>query len=333
MAGFSDVVGQKQITDYLQNAVISKKVAHAIILEGERFAGKEFIARIFAAALQCENRAEHSGEPCGTCHSCIQIKTGNQPDIITLTHEKPGVIGVDDIRTQINDDIYIKPYSSAYKIYIIGEAHKMTPQAQNALLKTLEEPQSYGVILLLTTNVDLLLPTIVSRSVVLKMKPVADELVKEFLMKELEVPDYQAQICTAFARGNLGRAKNLATSEEFEQVKSEVLSLVKHIQEMDVHEMTLAIRRITEYKLEIDDYLDFMAIWYRDVLLFKATKDANHLIFREELAGIRQAAFRSSYEKIDKVLEALDNAKARLVANVTFELTMELLFLTVQECG
>ncbi|MDR0963601.1 MAG: DNA polymerase III subunit delta, partial [Clostridium sp.] len=64
MAGFSDVVGQKQITDYLRNAVISQKVAHAIILEGERFSGKEFIARIFAAALQCENRAAHSGEPC-----------------------------------------------------------------------------------------------------------------------------------------------------------------------------------------------------------------------------------------------------------------------------
>jgi DNA polymerase-3 subunit delta' len=165
------------------------------------------------------------------------------------------------------------------------------------------------------------------------MKPVSDELVKGFLMKELSIPDYQAQICTAFSRGNLGRAKNLATSEEFELVKSEVLSMVKHIHEMDIHEITLAIRRITEYKLEIDDYLDFMAIWYRDVLLFKATNDANHLTFREEIAGIRQAAFRSSYEKIELVLQALDIAKARLVANVSFELTMELLLLTVKECG
>ena len=87
-----------------------------------------------------------------------------------MTHEEPNSISVDDIRTQVNNDILIKPYSSKYKIYIIPEADKMTVQAQNALLKTIEEPPSYAVIFLLTENAEVLLPTIRSRCVMLKLR-------------------------------------------------------------------------------------------------------------------------------------------------------------------
>ena len=142
--------------------------------------------------------------------------SGNQPDIIYVSHEKPNTISVDDIRTQVNNDVAIKPYSSRYKVYIINEAEKMTPQAQNAILKTLEEPPEYAVILLLVSNVNTLLPTILSRCVLLNMKPVRDALVKKYLMEEMQVPDYKADVCVAFARGNVGKAKALASSEEFE---------------------------------------------------------------------------------------------------------------------
>lgn len=328
MAGFKDIIGQEQIKEHLQNAIAMQKVSHAYIINGERAAGKEFIAGIFAAALQCE---EQVGEPCGQCHSCLQAKTGNQPDIIRITHEKPNSIGVDDIRLQINNDIAIKPYSSPYKIYIMNEAEKMTVQAQNALLKTLEEPPAYAVILLLTTNVNTLLPTILSRCVVLNMKPVRDELVKEYLMQEMQIPDYKADICVAFARGNIGKARLLASSEDFEQVKEEAVTLLKYIHDMEIYEVMMAIKKITEYKLEVSDYLDILAVWYRDVLLFKATNDANHLVFKEELQYIRKGADRSTYEGIETIIQALATAKNRLNANVSFELTMELLLLTIKE--
>ena len=152
------------------------------------------------------------------CHSCKQALSDNQPDIIYVSHEKPNTISVDDIRAQINNDIAIKPYSSPYKIYIMNEAEKMTPQAQNAILKTLEEPPEYAVIMLLTSNVNSLLPTILSRCVVLNMKPVADELVRNYLMHQLHVPDYKAEVCVAFARGNIGKAKSLASSEDFDNI-------------------------------------------------------------------------------------------------------------------
>jgi len=330
MANFQDIIGQEQIKEHLQNALTAKKISHAYIINGEKSSGKEFIAKVFAMALQCE---KGEANPCQECRACKQALSDNQPDIIRITHEKPNTISVDDIRVQLNNDVVIKPYSSPYKIYIMNEAEKMTVQAQNALLKTLEEPPEYAVIILLTGNVNSLLPTILSRCVVLNMKPVSDSLVRKYLMEQMEVPDYKAEVCVAFARGNIGKAKLLASSEDFENVKTEAVSLLKYIQDMELHEIIAAIKKINDYKLEINDYLDIMAIWYRDVLLFKATKDVNHLVFREEIQSLRSIARRSSYEGIESVIEALQKAKNRLNANVNFELTMELLMLEIKENG
>ena len=334
MSRFSDIVGQEQLREHLENAIRLNKISHAYIINGERNAGKEFIAKTFAMALQCENRGAsdpQETEPCGECHSCRQAASGNHPDIIRLTHEKPNTIGVDDIRSQINNDIIIKPYSGPKKIYIINEGEKMTVQAQNALLKTLEEPPDYAVILILTANVGALLPTIQSRCVILNMKPARDDQIRKYLMETMEIPDYKADICVAFARGNLGKARLLAKSEEFDKVKEEAITLLKYIGDMEIHEIVAAIKKINEYKFEVGDYLDILSIWYRDALLFKATHDANHLIFREEIQSIRKVADKSTYEGIEKIIRALETSKQRLAANVNFDLTMELLLLTIKE--
>ncbi|MCM1145796.1 MAG: DNA polymerase III subunit delta [Blautia sp.] len=328
MAKFKDIIGQEQLKEHLQNAISMNKVSHAYIINGDRSSGKEFIAKVFAMTLQCEKGGI---EACGECHSCKQAQSMNHPDIIYISHDKPNTIGVEDIRMQINNDIGIKPYSAPKKIYIMNEGEKMTVQAQNALLKTLEEPPEYAVILILTTNVDTLLPTVLSRCVVLNMKPVSDRDVKRFLMEELEVPDYKANICVAFARGNIGKAKMLATSEEFDKVKEEAITLVKNIHDMELNEIVKAIKKISEYKFDVTDYLDILSVWYRDVLLFKATKDANSLIFKDEIQAIRKTADRSAYEGIETIVKALQQAKRRLDANVNFDLTMELLLLTIQE--
>ncbi len=328
MAGFETVVGQEPIVEHLTGAIKSGKISHAYIINGDRAAGKEYIAVIFARALQCENGGTN---PCEECHSCKQALSGNHPDIIRVTHEKPGSIGVDDIREQINDSVYVKPYSGKYKVYIVNEAEKMTTQAQNALLKTLEEPPEYVVILLLTTNVNMLLSTIQSRCVVLNMKPVPDELVKKFLVEELEIQPYKADVCVAFARGNVGKARLLAMSEEFDKVREEAISLLKYIGDMELNDVMAAIKKINDYKFDVNDYLDIIAVWYRDVLMFKATHDPNSLIFTEEIQSIRKRADKSTYEGIEKIIAALDTAKARLTANVNFELTMELLLLTIKE--
>lgn len=325
---FSNIVGHEQIIAYFQNAITMDKVSHAYILNGPDKSGKMMLAEAFAAALQCERGGP---SPCGNCRSCRQAEGKNQPDIAYVTHEKPNTLSVDDIRSQINDDIAIKPYSSRYKVYIVDEAEKMNVQAQNALLKTLEEPPAYAVILLLTNNAEGFLPTILSRSVRLDLKYVADGQIRRFLTEEKQVPGDRADICVAFAQGNVGKAIQLSESEHFNEMKSAALELMKRIRDIDLYEMTLAVKKITEYKLEINDYFDLMMIWYRDVLLYKATADVNRLIFQEEIYSIKKAASQSSYEGIERILKALDTAKVRMRANVNFELLMDLLLLTMKE--
>lgn len=328
MPGFSNIIGHEQIKEHLQNAISMNKVSHAYILNGPDRSGKMALANSFAMALQCE---EHTVEGCMKCHSCQQALSGNQPDIIYLQHEKPSTISVDDIRTQINNDIGIKPYASPYKIYIISEAEKMSQQAMNALLKTIEEPPAYAVVLLLTSNADTLLPTILSRCVTLNLKAVPDSAIHNFLMEKYQIPDYKADICTAFAQGNVGKAIQLASSEDFNEIKTTALQLVKRGKEIELHEMMETIKRISEYKLEINDFFDIMFIWYRDVLLYKATSDINSLIFKDEVSDLKKQASKSSYEGIETIIKSLDKAKNRLKANVNFELVMELLLQTIKE--
>ena len=328
MGSFKDVVGHKDILKYISSAVENNRVSHAYILNGERGSGKRMLANLFAMTLLCESG---ENEPCGKCHSCKQAESGNHPDIIRVTHEKPNSISVDDIRTQVNNTVDIKPYQGPYKVYIIPQADMMTPQAQNAILKTIEEPPSYAVFLLLTENAETLLPTINSRCVMLKLRNIKDTLIKKYLMENLEIPDYKADMCTAFAQGNMGRAIMLANSDHFNEIREEAVQLLKHISEMELNEIVAAVKNISVYKLEITDYLDIIMIWYRDVLLYKATKEIDKVVFKDQLQSIKEQARKSSYEGIELILESLEKAKARLKANVNFDLVMELLFLTIKE--
>ncbi len=328
MTGFLDVLGHEQTILHMKHAIEMDKVSHAYIISGEKGSGKKLLADLFAQTLQCERKGT---EPCMECRSCKQALSLNQPDIIRVMHEKPNTISVEDIRTQINGDIMIRPYSSPYKIYIVDEAEKLSVQAQNALLKTIEEPPVYAVLLLLTTNAGMLLQTIRSRCVILELKPVSSPMVKNYLMEQLEVPEYHADICTAFAQGNVGKAKRLALSDSFSEMLEHALHLVKYIHDMEVVDMISDLKRINTYKMEINDYLDLLTVWYRDVLMFKATRDADSLIFSHELISIREKAQKSSYEGLECIIKSLEKAKIRLNANVNFDMALELLLLTMKE--
>ncbi|MCI8664382.1 MAG: DNA polymerase III subunit delta' [Hungatella sp.] len=328
MSGFQDIPGQEHIKDHFQKAISNKKISHAYILSGESGMGHKLLAEAFALTLLCE-----SGRtvPCLTCHSCKQVLSGNHPDLIYVIHEKPASIGVDDIRKQINDTIMIRPYSSEYKIYIVDEAEKMTIQAQNALLKTIEEPPSYVIIILLTTNQNTFLPTILSRCIQLKLKPLKDSIIRDYLINKLSVPETKADIYAAFARGNMGRAVKIAQSEEFKHMYEELIHVLRNIRDMDISMLLGFIKKMKEDNLDLIECLDFMQIWYRDALMFKVTKDANLLIFKDEYSAINEMSQKTGYDGFENILEAIDKAKVRLEANVNMELAMELMFLVMKE--
>ncbi len=328
MPGFKDIIGHEMIKEHFQKAIETNHVSHAYILTGEAGMGRKSLANAFAMTLLCEKGKD---EPCMQCHACKQVLSNNHPDVIYVNHEKPNSIGVDDIRDQLNGTIMIRPYSSYYKIYIVDEAEKMTAQAQNALLKTIEEPPSYAIIMLLTTNQEAFLPTILSRCVQLKLKPLKDSVVTQYLMGSFGIAESKAEVYAAFSRGNLGKAIELASSEDFQLMYSELLHLLKHLKEMDITELLDYIKKLKESNLDIDSCLDFMQLWYRDVLMYKVTKDINLLVFKEEYNTIKEMSASSAYHGIERILEAIDKAKIRLDANVNTELALELMLLVMKE--
>jgi len=327
MQDFSQIIGHKGIVDHLQNAIRAQKISHAYIFHGEEGMGKKSLALAFAKTLQCETKDINS---CNKCKSCIQADSRNHPDILWINSDKNS-IGVDDIRTRVNADVMIKPYQSRYKIYIIEDADKMTENAQNALLKTIEEPPEYAIIILLCCNTSTLLPTILSRCVILNLKPVNRQLIKEFLMSKYRIPDYKAEIAVNFSGGNVGKAIKYASSEYFEKKKEDIFHILRYIDEMELHEIIAGIKTLSENKASVFDYIDIMLLWFRDVLMLKATNDPNLLLFREEYQIIKRQANIRSYDKIEKIIKAMEGAKVKLNANVNFDITIELMLLNIKE--
>ena len=327
MFSFSEIVGHEQIKEHMQAAIRDKKPFHAYLFQGEEGVGKEALARTFAAGLQCQSEA--ADKPCKECVSCRQMESGNQPDVIWVTREKAS-LGVDEIREQLCNTMDIKPISSPYKIYLVPEAEKMTEAAQNALLKTIEEPPEYGIVILMTSNISALLPTIQSRCLTMEFRPLSTAVVESYVKEHCQVPDYQARASAAFAQGNLGKAMRYAKSEDFIERKDHIISLLRHVEQMDLSEMLAVIKDLGTRKDEVRDYIDLMVLWYRDVLLFKATKDINQLLFQDEASYISREASHRSYEKIEEILQAFEKAKVRLRANVNFDITMELMLLALK---
>lgn len=326
MFSFSEIVGHEPIKEHLQTAIREEKPFHAYIFHGDVGVGKETMAKTFAAGLMCQGDSE---KPCGSCVSCRQLESGNHPDVIWVKRERSS-LGVDEIREQLCNSMEIKPFSSPYKIYIVQEAEKMTEAAQNALLKTIEEPPEYGVVILLTSNLSELLTTIQSRCLTLDFRPLTTNAVEEYLTSQCQIPDYLAKASAAFAQGNLGKAMRYARSEDFIEKKDSILSLLRRVEDMTVAEMLEVIKELGTRGDEVRDYIDLMELWYRDVLIFKATKNINQLFFQEESSSISKEAARRSYEKIEEILQAFEKAKFRLKANVSFEVAMELMLLALK---
>ena len=329
MANFKDIIGQESIKKHLQTAIKTGNLSHAYIINGEYGSGRQTIASALAKTIQCQSKTDDT-DACGVCTSCKQAESHNHPDIKYITHDKTS-ISVNDIREQLNNDISIKPYSSEYKIYIIPDANKMTEQAQNALLKTIEEPPVYAIIILLTENCDSLLPTIRSRCVTLTMNPVEKDKICTYLENKFQLEPEQAQIAANYCQGNIGKAIRFASSSDFIEMKNQVLKLLKNLDSMDIASIIDTIKEFSTHKNDINDYLDLMLLWYRDVLMFKVTKDANLLLYSDEYSAISEQATKRDYENIENIIAAIDKARVRLKANVNFDVTIELMILAMKD--
>ena len=325
---FKDIIGHEDIISHFRSSIETGRFSHAYIIGGDENSGRGTLAHCFAKALQCENE---DSESCGSCQSCKQAESGNHPDIIYVTHEKPNIISVDEIREQVVDSIQIKPYSSKYKIYIIKEGEKMTIEAENTLLKTIEEPPEYGIVIIITNNPEKLLPTIRSRCITITTKPVKEKDILDHLMNKYHIDEEKAQFAAEYAQGNLGKAVMLATNEEYEQLIKSVISLERDIFDMEMEDIAEAIQHCSSYKMNICDYLDLMMMWYRDILVLKVTGNPDKILFKDQYSVIKDQAKYLSFNELEAKSQAIDNAKLRIAANARQEDIMRLLIMTLKE--
>lgn len=319
MKKFDEVVGHKRIIGHLRNAIKLKRPSHAYIFHGEDGSGKRLVADIFAAGLLCESGGD---EPCGKCRSCIQYENANHPDVLRVTHEK-SVISVDDIRSQLVNEMQIKPYSSSFKIFIVDEAEKMNEQAQNALLKTLEEPPEYGVIILLSNNINAFLDTILSRSVALPFMPADREEIVRFLTSKKQVPDYRARMAVACSGGCPGLAYSIVDSEEFIDRREKSLGILRKIGKLDSESIFQIAKEWAKEKEEIHFLIRLLEVWLRDVLYVKSTGKHERCMFSEEKNVLDTQAWSLSYDKVGKILEGARKLTDRLDSNVNTEVSFQ----------
>ena len=327
---FSDIIGQEELKAHFSLAIKKRKLSQAYMIEGEALSGKKMMARAFAAALLCENGGE---EACGSCHSCRMIAAGSHPDLVFTTHEKPNQYTIEEIRSQVVEDVSLRPFYGGYKIYIIDEAEKITPRSQNALLKTLEDPPDYCIIILLCEGIDHFLSTVQSRCTKLRMAPLPDEEIKKRLTEKFGLPAYEANAILAFARGNLGKAENLAQSSGFSDMKRDVLGLLRHIDEVPLYIVLEEADALEEaYRDRMSELFELFLLWYRDAVVYKATGDSGLLVFSggDESYAISQAARQLGYSKLIENAHSIGDARRLLSEHVSGAKVLEQLVLELR---
>ncbi len=322
---FQDVCGQKSLINHMRNAVRLGKISHAYIISGEKGYDKLTLAEAFAQALLCNG----SDKPCGECISCKKAIHHNHPDIIYISHEKPNLISAKEIREQVVDTVDIIPYESKRKIYIIEDGELINEQGQNILLKTIEDPPDYATIIILTTNKDLFLPTVISRCVCLDMRPVDNDIIKTYLMDK-GIVDYQADMAIQFAEGNPGKALMIAGDVEFKERRRLIINIIRNYKNYDPNEISKLAERIEKDSENIDSYLDLLLLFLRDVLILNTTNDEGRVHFREEMATVRDMA-RLQLSDINKLINIVCEAKDKINAGVTIGFAIEIMLHKIKE--
>ncbi len=331
----SRVVGNDALRARLGEELSRGAVSHAYIIEGPFGSGKHTLAREIATALSCEHRAKDGlALPCGICESCRKIAAGNSPDVITVSREEDkATMGIDVIRA-LRDDVPLYPNDLDVKIYVIEDAHTMTQQAQNALLLTLEEPPPFVMFLLLAERAELLLETIRSRAPILRMQPIGDTQMREYLLcadrpevareaRALQGSDFDALL--RMANGCIGRALLLLEEKKRAPVmarRAAAEQLCRTLAQMRSSDELLALlMSFGTAREELLARLQTVTEALRDLLLLCYTDNAPLIFFTDREAAEELSACFAA-ERLLGFLRATEQTMETLSMNANTRLTM-----------
>lgn len=329
--GFDEVLGQRVIVESLRNAVKNNMAANGYIFSGPKGCGKSLIAFNFAMALNCTGAA--GLRPCGSCSSCIRIKSGNHPNVEVV---KPAglSIKIKQIR-EIISEASKKPFESGYKIIIVESAEKMTSEAQDAFLKTLEEPPLNTVFILLAENHGLLLPTIVSRCQVYKLKPVDINEMKKFIAARYDYKPEDIESAVRHSNGVPGKALELLKNKENRKERLEYINILEKALAGDRVEALLMAATVIEAKEEAEKFLDFSMTWFRDVMILRESQRIGEqlIINIDYLDRLVEHNSLLTGDRLNSIMEIIKNTMKYVKHNMSIKNSIDGMLLNIAEVG
>ena len=306
---FENIKGQEFANKYMINSINKGKINHAYMFEGIEGIGKETFAYDLAKILLETPHLENAPD-------CIRVKLeGNSIKIAQIRN--------------LQSDIVIKPHKK-YKIYIIDKAEKMTLEAQNALLKTLEEPPEYAIIILVTNNKEGLLPTIRSRCEIVKFTPIPFIEIKNYLINQGIEPN-RANLLSSFSRGSMKKALELASSNEFYEMKENVQKYIETILSKNMVEILDIPTQIEQYKGEIINVLDMMINYFRDIMICKEHVNKSMIINADKLVFIQNMSSKITYSQVSKIIDIIEDTKIKIKGNCNFNVSIQVMSLNIYE--
>lgn len=330
---FPSVLGHDTIKRHLFSAVLADAVSHAYIFEGVAGVGRHTMANALAQTLLCTENRDAAGNivgcGCGNCVGCQTVLSGNHPDLIRIGLPKDKTqIPVDTIRA-FSSEIAIRPYYKGKKVVIISDADKMNPAAQNALLKTLEEPPAYAVIILIANSAAQLLSTVESRCVKITFQPLPSALVAEELGKR-GFDEAQIALGTTFSGGSLGAALYACADEVFADMRRDIYSLLADAPGRSASWLLEQEASLEAYKKDTDRLLSLCESWYRDVLVAQTQGADVPLLNADYRAEIERSAASYSPTALSNLIWLVSDLREKLEQNVNFSLSMDNLLLTME---
>ena len=346
---FAEISGQKTIVQTLTNAILSSRISHAYLFCGQRGTGKTTIARLLAKSINCTNRKEKEFEPCNTCESCREINEGRSMDLIEI--DAASNRGIDEIR-DLKEGIRFSPVKSKYKVFIIDEAHMLTKEAFNALLKTLEEPPAHAIFILATTEPEKLPATIVSRTQrfdfkKLNFKEITERLKKLAESEKIKTSDEALKEIALSAEGSLRDAESLLdqlislghneiTLKIIEEAMgrvnfSKVSQFLEALAQKNSLEGIRLINNIYENGADLIDFNRMILKNLRRIMLLKISPEAeasiNDELTKEELEALKKLANKFEAKTIAKLLESFLKTKDEIKYSPIPTLPLEIIVL------
>lgn len=327
---WSAILGQPMATRLLRQAVTTGKVAHAYLFVGPQGVGKQRTAIELAKSLNCLS-PQPDGSACDACVSCRKVEADppTHPDLMLVAPDGR-FIKTDQMR-ELQSEMYARPTEGRARVAVIDGAERLNAESGNRVLKLLEEPPPHAVFVLLTHNLSGVLPTILSRCQIVNFPPLSTEEVTSFLRSNFQLESGQAHMFAALSGGSIGRALEMASTPEVIQRRDEAYGLLRRVGELDDVDLLTQAEAMEKQRESLDAWLEMLTIWLRDALVISQGATEQLVANADKLPEVRQLAMRHETPLLMGMLEAVSEARGRMLRNANQRLSLDVMILQLNQ--